>query len=48
MSVTTQAPADLDAGTYELLRARLAERAAELARRADALNARRLEVFGSA
>jgi ATPase involved in DNA repair/AAA domain (dynein-related subfamily) len=38
----------LDAGTYEVLRARLAERAAELARRAEALNARRLEVFGSA
>lgn len=38
----------LDVGTYELLRARLAERAAELARRAEALNARRLEVFGGA
>ncbi|GII04146.1 DNA repair ATPase [Planobispora takensis] len=36
----------LDAGTYEVLRARLAEQAAELARRAEALNARRLEVFG--
>ncbi|MFG2014748.1 DNA repair ATPase [Actinomadura geliboluensis] len=38
--------AGLDHGTYEVLRARLAERAAELARRAEALNARRLEVFG--
>ncbi|MGV9778903.1 DNA repair ATPase [Streptosporangium sp. NPDC003464] len=36
----------LDAGTYEVLRARLAEQAAELARRADALNTRRIEVFG--
>ena len=36
----------LEAGTYEVLRARLAEQAAELARRAEALNARRLEVFG--
>ncbi|GAA4450664.1 DNA repair ATPase [Phytohabitans houttuyneae] len=38
----------LDVGTYEVLRARLADRSAELARRAEALNARRLEVFGSA
>ncbi|WP_433147887.1 DNA repair ATPase [Actinomadura nitritigenes] len=38
----------LDQGTYEVLRARLAERAAEAARRAEALNARRLEVFGGA
>ncbi|WP_433253060.1 DNA repair ATPase [Streptosporangium sp. CA-135522] len=38
----------LDAGTYEVLRARLADRAGELARRADALNARRLEIFGGA
>ncbi len=50
--LTTVAPADaagvagLDAGTYEVLRARLAEQAAGLARRAEALNARRLEVFG--
>jgi ATPase involved in DNA repair/AAA domain (dynein-related subfamily) len=49
VTVSAEAPvADLDAGTYEVLRARLAERAAELARRAEALNARRLEVFGSA
>ncbi len=38
----------LDAGTYEVLRARLAEQAAELARRAEELNARRLDVFGGA
>ncbi|WP_344857262.1 DNA repair ATPase [Planomonospora alba] len=37
---------ELDAGTYEVLRARLAEQAAELARRAEELNARRLDVFG--
>ncbi|MFD0901295.1 DNA repair ATPase [Actinomadura sediminis] len=36
----------IDHGTYEVLRARLAEHAGELARRAEALNARRLEVFG--
>ncbi|BCB85064.1 DNA repair ATPase [Phytohabitans suffuscus] len=41
------APA-LDVGTYEVLRTRLADRSAELARRAEALNAHRLEVFGSA
>ncbi|MEV4376029.1 DNA repair ATPase [Streptosporangium sp. NPDC049644] len=40
--------AGLDAGTYEVLRARLAEQAAELARRSDALNAERLAVFGGA
>ncbi|MCW2940837.1 MAG: hypothetical protein JWN00_3822 [Actinomycetia bacterium] len=38
----------LEAGTYEVLRARLVEQSADLARRASALNARRLEVFGSA
>lgn len=37
----------LDAGTYELLRDRLTAQAAELARRAEALNARRAEEFGS-
>jgi hypothetical protein len=42
---TAQAPA-LDAGTYEVLRARLGEQAAELARRAESLNAERLRVFG--
>ncbi|MFI0410096.1 DNA repair ATPase [Actinomadura sp. 3N508] len=39
---------ELDHGTYEVLRARLAEHAGELARRAEALNVRRLEVFGGA
>ncbi|XVV03516.1 DNA repair ATPase [Actinosynnema sp. CA-248983] len=50
MTTTVTAPttATLDAGTYEVLRARLADQAAGLARRAEALNARRLEVFGSA
>ncbi|KOX13735.1 DNA repair ATPase [Saccharothrix sp. NRRL B-16348] len=38
----------MEAGTYEVLRARLAEQAAGLARRAEALNARRLAAFGSA
>ncbi|MFJ6670843.1 DNA repair ATPase [Actinosynnema sp. NPDC091369] len=42
------AGAALEAGTYEVLRARLAEQAAGLARRAEALNARRLAEFGSA
>ncbi|MBQ0825318.1 DNA repair ATPase [Streptomyces tagetis] len=37
----------LDAGTYEVLRDRLAAQAAELARRAEALDARRVEEFGS-
>ncbi|WP_223884596.1 DNA repair ATPase [Micromonospora craniellae] len=36
----------LDDGSYEVLRKRLAGQAAELARRAESLNARRLEVFG--
>ncbi|MBM7812494.1 DNA repair ATPase [Saccharothrix algeriensis] len=47
-AATGPAPVALDAGTYEVLRARLADQAAGLARRAEALNARRLEVFGSA
>ncbi|MFJ1934812.1 DNA repair ATPase [Kitasatospora sp. NPDC088160] len=38
--------ARLDAGTYEVLRGRLARSAAELADRAQALNARRVEEFG--
>ncbi|MGI5246709.1 DNA repair ATPase [Dactylosporangium sp. CA-139066] len=42
------AAASLDAGTYEVLRDRLAGQAAELTRRAEALNARRTEVFGGA
>lgn len=37
----------LDTGTYEVLRDRLAAQAAELARRAETLNARRTEEFGS-
>ncbi|MGZ3141918.1 DNA repair ATPase [Lentzea chajnantorensis] len=37
----------LDAGTYEVLRARLAEQAAGLARSTEALNDRRVETFGS-
>ncbi|WP_203718127.1 DNA repair ATPase, partial [Asanoa siamensis] len=37
----------LDAGTYEVLRDRLVARSAELARRAEELNARRLAEFGS-
>ncbi|MEV6817066.1 DNA repair ATPase [Micromonospora sp. NPDC051296] len=36
----------LDDGSYEVLRRRLAAQAVELSRRAAALNARRLEVFG--
>ncbi|MEV8516247.1 DNA repair ATPase [Dactylosporangium sp. NPDC051484] len=48
MTVDTAAPAaaSLDVGTYEVLRDRLAAQAAELTRRAEALNARRTEVFG--
>ncbi|MDF6043707.1 DNA repair ATPase [Streptomyces sp. JH14] len=37
----------VDAGTYDVLRRRLTVQAAELARRAEALNARRTEAFGS-
>ncbi|MFI9341866.1 DNA repair ATPase [Streptomyces sp. NPDC052773] len=37
----------LDTGTYEVLRDRLTAQAAELARRAEALNSRRVEEFGS-
>ncbi|WP_328329481.1 DNA repair ATPase [Streptomyces sp. NBC_00455] len=37
----------VDAGTYEVLRYRLTVQAAELARRATALNTRRTETFGS-
>ncbi|MFJ1694647.1 DNA repair ATPase [Streptomyces sp. NPDC088252] len=46
---TTAPPAGgpVDAGTYDVLRRRLADRAAELASRAEALNARRTEEFGS-
>ncbi|MEU3374840.1 DNA repair ATPase [Streptomyces sp. NPDC006660] len=45
---STSLSSALDAGTYEVLRDRLAAQAAELARRAEALNARRTEEFGSA
>ncbi|MGV9557038.1 DNA repair ATPase [Streptomyces sp. NPDC003401] len=38
----------LDTGTYEVLRDRLAAQAAELARRAEALDSRRVEEFGAA
>ncbi|KUL24517.1 DNA repair ATPase [Actinoplanes awajinensis] len=38
---------DIDAGTYEVLRARLGAKARELATRAETLNARRVEVFGA-
>ena len=48
MTVTREPSQRLDAGTYEVLRARLAEQAAGLARRAAELNAERLQVFGSA
>ncbi|WP_437541946.1 DNA repair ATPase [Sorangium sp. So ce367] len=41
-----QAAEALDGGNYEVIRRRLVERAEELARRAEALNARRKEVFG--
>ncbi|MGW0879290.1 DNA repair ATPase [Streptomyces sp. NPDC002671] len=41
------AGAGVDAGTYEVLRDRLAAQAAGLARRAEELNARRAEEFGS-
>ncbi|MFJ6212532.1 DNA repair ATPase [Streptomyces sp. NPDC092296] len=48
MTDTAPAPqaAQLDAGTYEVLRARLADRAAELARRARELDGRRRDAFG--
>jgi MoxR-like ATPase len=44
--VDEKAEPSLDAGTYEVLRARLGEQAKELIRRAEGLNARRLEIFG--
>ncbi|MFI5867955.1 DNA repair ATPase [Streptomyces sp. NPDC051546] len=43
--MTTTSP--MDAGTYEVLRDRLAAQAGELARRAEALNTLRIEEFGS-
>ncbi|WP_329788705.1 DNA repair ATPase [Lentzea sp. DG1S-22] len=45
--MTAANPPGLDAGTYEVLRARLAEQAAGLARSTEALNDRRVETFGS-
>ncbi|MFE0437398.1 DNA repair ATPase [Streptomyces nigra] len=44
----TTGTTSLDTGTYEVLRDRLTAQAAELARRAEELNARRAEEFGSA
>ncbi|WP_437605543.1 DNA repair ATPase [Sorangium sp. So ce834] len=43
-----QAAESLDGGNYEVIRRRLVERAEELGRRAEALNARRKQVFGGA
>lgn len=43
----TTGTSGLDTGTYEVLRDRLTAQAAELARRAEALNTRRTEEFGS-
>ncbi|MGH3377736.1 MAG: DNA repair ATPase [Actinoallomurus sp.] len=48
MTEIKEAEPRLDAGTYEVLRARLGEQAKELTRRAEALNAKRVEVFGGA
>ncbi|WP_107400536.1 DNA repair ATPase [Streptomyces africanus] len=47
MTTGTPGTTGPDAGTYEVLRDRLTAQAAELARRAEALNARRTEEFGS-
>ncbi|MGW7093197.1 DNA repair ATPase [Streptomyces sp. NPDC054874] len=44
---TPSAAADVDAGAYEVLRRRLSAQAGELVRRAEALNVRRTEEFGS-
>ncbi|QIP85439.1 AAA family ATPase [Streptomyces sp. Tu 2975] len=46
---TTEEPhaGSLDSGTYEVLRDRLGAQAAELARRAEDLNTRRIDTFGS-
>lgn len=46
-ATTSTAPGDVDAGAYEVLRRRLSAHAGELVRRAEALNARRTEEFGS-
>lgn len=47
MSTAPEPEASVDAGTYDVLRDRLAGHAAELARRAETLNTRRAEEFGS-
>ena len=44
---TPSAAGDVDAGAYEVLRRRLSAQAGELVRRAEALNVRRTEEFGS-
>ncbi|MEV0090706.1 DNA repair ATPase [Streptomyces sp. NPDC050738] len=44
---STSTSSAMDAGTYEVLRDRLTAQAAELGRRAEALNTRRTEEFGS-
>ena len=46
MDAAAPEAAALDAGTYEVLRARLGGQAKELAARAETLNARRVETFG--
>ncbi|RDG37926.1 DNA repair ATPase [Streptomyces corynorhini] len=46
-AAATATTAPVDAGTYEVLRDRLAAQAGELARRAEELNSRRIEAFGS-
>ncbi|WP_334662946.1 DNA repair ATPase [Streptomyces cyaneofuscatus] len=46
-ATTSTTPGDVDAGAYEVLRRRLSAQAGELVRRAEALNARRTEEFGS-
>ncbi|MFF2538191.1 DNA repair ATPase [Streptomyces cyaneofuscatus] len=46
-ATTSTAPGDVDAGAYEVLRRRLSAQAGELVRRAEALNVRRTEEFGS-
>ncbi|WKE70613.1 DNA repair ATPase [Streptomyces sp. WP-1] len=47
MSTAPEPQASVDAGTYDVLRDRLAAHAAELARRAEDLNTRRAQEFGS-
>ncbi|NUU23479.1 MAG: DNA repair ATPase, partial [Streptomycetaceae bacterium] len=47
MLTDTTTTASVDSGDYEVLRARMAEHAAELARRAERLNAQRVSAFGA-